>query len=142
MPLYELYGRRLQSDTALPELRSQTGVKLGSDQGQTTFAGSSLRFERRMPGASGSNWFVISFRPDGGVLASAAWKVGAGIAAGLAGAVVATRAMRALLYGVEPLDLMTYVGVVLLVGVVVALAAWAPARRAAGIDPMTLMRAE
>jgi hypothetical protein len=30
----------------------------------------------------------------------------------------------------------------LLVGVVVALAAWAPARCAAGIDPMTLMRAE
>jgi putative ABC transport system permease protein len=77
-----------------------------------------------------------------GVLASAAWKVGVGIAAGLAGAVVATRAMRALLYGVEPLDLLTYAAVVLLVGVVVALAAWAPARRAAGIDPMTLMRSE
>ena len=77
-----------------------------------------------------------------GVLASAAWKVGVGIAAGLAGAVLATRAMRALLYGVEPLDLLTYGAVVLLVGVVVTLAAWAPARRAAGIDPMTLMRAE
>ena len=77
-----------------------------------------------------------------GVLASAAWKVGVGIATGLAGAVLATRAMRALLYGVEPLDLPTYGAVVLLVGVVVTLAAWAPARRAAGIDPMTLMRAE
>ena len=50
--------------------------------------------------------------------------------------------MRALLYGVEPLDAMTYVVVVSLVVVVVAIAAWAPARRAAGIDPMTLMRAE
>ena len=77
-----------------------------------------------------------------GVLSSAAWKVAAGVAAGLAGAVVATRAMRALLYGVEPLDTMTYVGVVMIVTVVVAVAAWAPARRAAGIDPMTLMRAE
>ena len=77
-----------------------------------------------------------------GVLSSAAWKVAAGVTAGLAGAVVATRAMRALLYGVEPLDTMTYVGVVMLVTVVVAVAAWAPARRAAGIDPMTLMRAE
>ena len=77
-----------------------------------------------------------------GVLSSAAWKVAAGVAAGLAGAVAATRAMRALLYGVEPLDTMTYVAVVLIVSVVVAIAAWAPARRAAGIDPMTLMRAE
>jgi ABC-type lipoprotein release transport system permease subunit len=50
--------------------------------------------------------------------------------------------MRALLYGVEPLDPATYVAVVGLVGIVVTLAAWAPARRAAGIDPMTLMRAE
>jgi hypothetical protein len=77
-----------------------------------------------------------------GVLSSAAWKVAAGVAAGLAGAVAATRAMRALLYGVEPLDTMTYVGVVLIVNVVVAIAAWAPARRAAGIDPMTLLRGE
>ena len=77
-----------------------------------------------------------------GVLSSAAWKVAAGVAAGLAGAVAATRAMGALLYGVEPLDTLTYVAVVLIVTVVVAIAAWAPARRAAGIDPMTLMRAE
>jgi putative ABC transport system permease protein len=77
-----------------------------------------------------------------GVLASAAWKVGVGVAAGLIGAVAATRAMRALLYGVEPLDAATYAAVVGLVTVVVAVAAWAPARRAAGIDPMTLMRAE
>jgi predicted permease len=77
-----------------------------------------------------------------GVLAGAAWKVGVGVAAGLVAAVVATRAMRALLYGVEPLDPATYVAVVGLVGIVVTLAAWAPARRAAGIDPMTLMRAE
>jgi predicted permease len=77
-----------------------------------------------------------------GVLASAAWKVGLGVVAGLAGAVAATRAMTALLYGVEPLDAATYAAVVGLVIVVVTLAAWAPARRAAGIDPMTLMRAE
>lgn len=76
------------------------------------------------------------------VLARAGWKVGIGIIVGLAGAVAATRAMRALLYDVEPLDAGTYAAVVVLVSAVVAVAAWAPARRAAGIDPMTLMRAD
>lgn len=78
----------------------------------------------------------------GGVLAGAAWKVAAGLGAGLAIAVVATRAMRSLLFGVEPLDIGTYAAVVVMVLVVVAIAAYAPASRAARVDPLTLMRAD
>ena len=65
-----------------------------------------------------------------------------GIAAGLIGAVVMTRAMGTLLYGVDPLDPATYLVVV--VGfVVVALAAGAiPAIRAARIDPAVALKQE
>ena len=45
-----------------------------------------------------------------GVLSSAAWKVAARCCGRPRGRGRATRAMRALLYGVEPLDTMTYVG--------------------------------
>ena len=76
------------------------------------------------------------------VIASAAWKAAAGVAIGIAGAVAATRAMGALLFGIEPLDAGTYAAVVGLVVVVVAVAAWAPAARAARIDPIALMRSE
>jgi putative ABC transport system permease protein len=77
-----------------------------------------------------------------GVIASAAWKVAAGVTAGLTVAIAVTRGMRSLLYGVEPLDAMTYAAVIVLVAVVVAIAAYAPAARAARVDPLSLMRAE
>jgi putative ABC transport system permease protein len=67
---------------------------------------------------------------------------GLGGAIGLVGALVATRALRTLLYGVGPADPITFVvGVVVLV--LVALAASAiPARRAARIDPLVAIRQE
>jgi len=61
---------------------------------------------------------------------------------GLVGAVAASQAIITLLFGVSRLDLVTYSGVVaLLVGVSV-IACWAPAWRAARIDPASTLRAE
>jgi putative ABC transport system permease protein len=65
------------------------------------------------------------------------WAV-AGVAAGVLAAIGATRALGALLVGVTPADPMTYAAVVGLVALVVAVATYLPARRAADVDPMTL----
>lgn len=65
-----------------------------------------------------------------------------GAAVGLAGAAAATRAIRGLLYGVQPLDAVTLVGVVALVGIVALGAAGVPAWRAARIDPQASLRSE
>jgi putative ABC transport system permease protein len=66
----------------------------------------------------------------------------AGIVFGLLGAIVMTRSMRALLFGVDPLDPLTYAFVVAAF-VAVALAAGAvPAFRAARIDPAVALRQE
>ena len=67
---------------------------------------------------------------------------GAGVAAGLLLAVVATRAMRTLLYEVAPLDPLTFVGVPLLVLGTAVAASWLPAARASRADPCQVLRAD
>jgi predicted lysophospholipase L1 biosynthesis ABC-type transport system permease subunit len=65
-----------------------------------------------------------------------------GIVVGAAAAVAATRALRGLLYGVQPGDPATLgATAVLLAGVAIA-AAYLPARRAASTDPVEALRAE
>ena len=59
----------------------------------------------------------------------------AGIVVGLAGAAGLTRLMAALLYGVEPLDLVTFAAAGCGVALLALSASWLPARRAARIDP-------
>jgi len=66
----------------------------------------------------------------------------AGVALGLAGALLVTRFLRPLLYRVEPADPSTFVQIGLLVIAVCALASYLPARRAAAADPVTALRAE
>ncbi len=75
----------------------------------------------------------------GGVLLRAGWRVLAGVVSGVIVALLATRAMRSVLFEVAPADLATYVGVITLVLVVVAVAAYVPARRAARSDPRALL---
>jgi ABC-type antimicrobial peptide transport system permease subunit len=67
---------------------------------------------------------------------------GVGVAIGLGGAVLASRALITLLFRVSRLDLATYAGVVGLLLAVSALACWVPAWRAARVDPATTLRAE
>lgn len=66
----------------------------------------------------------------------------AGAALGVAGAIVASRAMKSMLFGVTAYDRPTYLAVVaVLAGVAVAATVF-PAKRAASIDPMRALRSE
>jgi putative ABC transport system permease protein len=76
------------------------------------------------------------------VLLAAARRVLAGVALGLLSAIAGTRGIRSLLFGIEVLDTATYAAVIALVLVVVAVASYLPARRAAGTDPLALLRRE
>jgi len=67
---------------------------------------------------------------------------GLGIAIGLAGAAVASKALITLLFGVSRLDPITYVGVIALLVSVSGISCWIPAWRAAQVDPATTLRAE
>jgi putative ABC transport system permease protein len=64
------------------------------------------------------------------------------VVAGTAVALVATRALGALLFHVAPLDPITFVAVPLLLGVTAALATWLPARQAGRADPAMVLRGE
>jgi putative ABC transport system permease protein len=66
--------------------------------------------------------------------------VALGIAIGLAGALALTRVLDALLFEVEPADPATYLAVAALFVGVALLACWAPARRAARVDPAAVLR--
>lgn len=68
--------------------------------------------------------------------------VGLGVALGAGGAVAAGRSIAALLFGVSPLDPVTYLGVLAILVGVATVASGAPAWRAARIDPADTLRAE
>ena len=68
--------------------------------------------------------------------------VGGGIMLGIATALVATRALRGVLFGVAPHDPLTFAVVAIGIGTAGLLASWIPARRAASIDPARTLRAE
>ncbi|MGH7594023.1 MAG: ABC transporter permease, partial [Gemmatimonadales bacterium] len=65
-----------------------------------------------------------------------------GLGLGLVASLVATRALRGLLFAVKVTDPATYVGVIVFLGAVVLVACYLPARRAAGIDPVEALRGE
>jgi predicted permease len=66
----------------------------------------------------------------------------AGVAFGLVGAVLASRVLKSLLFGVEPLDPLTFALVPPLLLAVSLLACYLPAIRATRIDPMQALRSE
>jgi putative ABC transport system permease protein len=65
-----------------------------------------------------------------------------GIAVGVGVALVVSRVMRALLFGVGPTDPMTYAGVSGALAAVALLATYLPARRASRVDPIVALRAD
>jgi len=67
---------------------------------------------------------------------------GTGLAMGLAGALGATQLMESLLFGVTPLDPVTFTAMPLVLAAAAVLASYLPARRAVTVDPVETMRAE
>ena len=65
-----------------------------------------------------------------------------GVALGLGAAVGVTRLMSTLLFGVSPLDPVTYAAVSIVLGAVALLASYLPARRASNVDPAEALRWE
>lgn len=76
------------------------------------------------------------------ILKQGLWKTGLGLAIGLVGALLLSRSMTSLLFGVKPTDPGVYAAVsAVLIGVAL-LASYLPARRAAKIDPLVALRDE
>jgi ABC-type antimicrobial peptide transport system permease subunit len=65
-----------------------------------------------------------------------------GLAVGIPAALVLTRFMSTLLFGVAPTDPLTFAVVALLLAFVTLAAAYLPARRAMRVDPMVALRCE
>jgi len=66
----------------------------------------------------------------------------AGVAIGLASAALLMQGLRSLLFGISPLDPLTYCTVPLVLALAAGLASYLPARRAAAVDPVEALRVD
>ncbi len=76
------------------------------------------------------------------VAGSGARLIGAGLAIGLLLSIGVGMGLESLLIGIEPTDPITYAGVIAVLALVAAAACLIPARRAASLDPATMLREE
>jgi ABC-type antimicrobial peptide transport system permease subunit len=76
------------------------------------------------------------------VMRGAALMAGVGVALGLVAASLVTGLLTGMLYGIEPLDPVSFAGSAAVFVAVVVLASMVPARRAASVNPVTALRAE
>ena len=90
---------------------------------------------RRALGASG--WGIAASVFQYGLIPALA-----GITVGLLGAMALAKWMASLIYGVEPLDFLTFATVPIILAATVAIACAIPAARAARIDPLLSLREE
>jgi ABC-type antimicrobial peptide transport system permease subunit len=65
-----------------------------------------------------------------------------GTALGLPLAVMATRIVKEQLFAIDAVDPISFAVALLAVSLMTVIAGWLPARRAAGVDPVTALRAE
>jgi len=78
-----------------------------------------------------------------GVVVGGAMRTAAiGVLVGIVGAMIGSRLLQGLLFGLSPLDPWTYVAAAMILLSTSLLAAWLPARRAALADPMRALREE
>jgi ABC-type lipoprotein release transport system permease subunit len=68
--------------------------------------------------------------------------VAVGVAVGLVGAFAVGRAMKELLFNIEPGDPVTFIGMPLLLAAAALVACLVPARRALAVDPAKALRSE
>ena len=76
------------------------------------------------------------------ILGQSVWLVAVGLALGSALAVGAAQLMRQLLFGVDSWDAPTLVMVAAVLAFSALLASWIPARRAASVNPIEVLRAD
>jgi predicted permease len=106
--------------------------------GVITYSVNQRQFEMGIRMALGaSRWHVVSQVLGEGLRTGA---IGAGV--GLVLAVATTRLLRAMLVGVTPGDPFTLAAVTIVLLIVALAAAYLPARRASGVDPVRAIRSE
>jgi predicted permease len=76
------------------------------------------------------------------VLGRGALLLGGGVLGGVVLSLVAGRLLTAMLYGVNAMDALAYSAALSMIALVAFAACWFPARRAAHVDPATVLRAE
>lgn len=76
------------------------------------------------------------------VLRQAMALAGIGVGIGLLGALLASRAIRSMFFGISPLDPLAYAGGILALGLVALAAAAAPAWRSVRVDPVEVLKAD
>jgi len=76
------------------------------------------------------------------VLRGAFWHVGIGLALGIPAAIGVGYLIASRLFGVKPWDPLMLAGAAVVLGLAALLAAFIPARRAAGVDPVRALKAE
>jgi putative ABC transport system permease protein len=130
--------RRFQMQIVLGFASAALLLALIGIYGVVAYNAAQRRFEMGLRAALGAQPSQIL----GLMTASGLRPIGWGLLAGLAGAAVCGRLVRALLFGVSPVDAMTMVVVTLLLGATGALACMLPGRSASRVDPSTILRYE
>ncbi len=74
------------------------------------------------------------------ILRQGIWLVGIGAGLGLLGYLAVPQLLQHLLYGMSPVDVVSFVGALVLLTGIAAIACYLPARRATRIDPMVALR--
>ncbi len=76
------------------------------------------------------------------VLRHGGWLAGVGIVIGITGALLLSRILATLVYQVTPRDVLSFISAPLVLLIVALAASYIPARRAAAVDPMSILRME